>query len=256
MDNILFYNSFSFCVPSIKHYSHTDNSKGIDCHFLARMLCGKARIVTGPKEELLLEAGDVFYLPLGLRYHSYWYGDPAKGDLVTWESYRFSVFPDKDNRAYVPQKLFPDKDSLALLDEMAESKTVSPLFVGKLYLFLGRMLPSMKEDVRIPQRALIEKAKRYIEDNPSFKVRELAAFCNMSESGLYAFLNRYLHCSPIDIKNNILAEKAVALLQSTNLSVEEISTALNFCNSAYFRKIFKKQTGKTPTEIRKNGSLI
>ena len=71
MENVRFYKSFSFRVLLHREDHHTDNSAGIDSHFLARMHSGHARIVTLDGEELRLTAGDVFYLPLGLRYHSY-----------------------------------------------------------------------------------------------------------------------------------------------------------------------------------------
>ena len=54
------------------------------------------------------------------------------------------------------------------------------------------------------------------------------------------------------MKQEILCEKAVQLLTTTDLSVEEISNRLLFSSSSYFRKIFKKYTGKTPRQIRKD----
>ena len=78
----------------------------------------------------------------------------------------------------------------------------------------------------------------------------------MSESGLYAFMREHGHTTPIGLKNRLLVEKAVELLSSTDLSVEEISARLGFCSSAYFRKIVKEQTGKTPTQLRKDAHLI
>ena len=44
---------------------------------------------------------------------------------------------------------------------------------------------------------------------------------------------------------------AVRELEHTSLSVEEISDKLGFPNTAYFRKIVKRYTGKTPSVIRK-----
>ena len=73
----------------------------------------------------------------------------------------------------------------------------------------------------------------------------------MSESGLYAFFRNYAGSTPINLKNKIKTENAVALLESTDLSVEEISQRTGFCSAEYFRKITKQKTGKTPTEIRR-----
>lgn len=256
MNNISFYKSFAFRVYSYNNYRHTDNSKGIDAHFFARMLSGRARIVTDTREELIIETGDIFYLPMDMRYHSYWYGDPDNDNRIEWESYKFSVFPIGSQKRYKPQKIAADAEAVEILDRLANDKTVSPSSVGYLYMFLSRVLPYMQESNRDPKEALMKMAKNYIAEHPDLKVPELAKYCGMSESGLYAFFQKHEKTTPIGMKNKMKAEEAVVLLQSTNLSVEEISTRLGFNTSAYFRKIIKQQTGKTPMRIRKEADLI
>ena len=41
------------------------------------------------------------------------------------------------------------------------------------------------------------------------------------------------------------------LLSSTDLSVEQVSLDCGFSDSAYFCRLFKKETGFTPTQYRK-----
>jgi AraC-like DNA-binding protein len=250
MDNIRFYNSFAFRVFSRNRSHHTDNSAGIDCHFIARMRRGTCKIVTLDGEELHLEAGDVFYLPLGLRYHSYWMPNGANTPTVEWESYRFDFFPCKSGKNYVMQKLHPNTDAMRFWDMIDPSLGVNTSSVGLLYAFLGEVFPTMKQTESDPQKELFSKAKHYIHQNPQFKVPELARHCGMSESGLYAFFRSYANTSPIELKNSIQVQKAVSLLGSTDLSVEEISDRVGFRSVAYFRKILRARTGKTPSEIR------
>ena len=85
---------------------------------------------------------------------------------------------------------------------------------------------------------------------------ELARHCNMSESGIYAFFKKHMQDTPIGVKNRIKARRAVTMLETTNLSVEEISESLGFSSSAYFRKKIKEITGKTPQKIRKEARMI
>ena len=249
MNNILFYKSFLFRLLSFKHEKHSDNSMGIDCHFLARMRKGHARLVSDRQEEMLLEAGDVFYLPMGLRYHSYWF--PIDG-AVEWESYLFTYFPCSTGAEYAMQKLSLDKDTLSLLDRLSEDMTVNASTVGLLYEVLGRLLPTMREMQTDPQQELLAKAKEYISTHTHFQISDLARHCGISESGLYAFFRSYAHTTPIEVKNTLLVEKAVLLLTSTDLSVEEISERVGIQTTAYFRKLVKEKTGKTPTQIRKD----
>ena len=65
MNHILFYKSFVFHTLHVKHGHHTDNSRGISKHFIARMWNGRARFVTLTGEVLTVREGDIFYLPQG-----------------------------------------------------------------------------------------------------------------------------------------------------------------------------------------------
>ena len=250
MDNIQFYNSFHFSVISLKKDKHTDNSRGITRHFVARMLCGQARVVADSGEELLLRAGDLFYLPQGLRYHSYWIVD-VDGGTVAWESYGFDLFPCKSGRKYVMQKLHPSDRALSYLNQIDVNAEISVSAIGYFYAFMGETFPTMKRSDSDTQRELFSKARHFIHNHPDFKVPELARHCGMSESALYAFFRTYANTTPIEEKNRILVARAISLLGSTDLSVEEISERIGFQSVAYFRKIVKEQTNKTPTEIRR-----
>ncbi len=251
MDNTLFYNSFNFRRLSAKKYRHTDNSSGIDCHFLARMRHGRAHFVSEGGEEMIAEAGDIFYLPLGLRYHSYWTTDR---ECVEWESYAFLYFPDRSGKLYAMQKVAGNATACLHLDALAADLRVSPTSVAHLYAILGEVLPSMREVDPDPRRDLYSKARSYIHAHPDLRVPELARHCGMSESGLYAFFKSYANTTPITEKNRILAGRAITLLGTTDLSVEMISERVGFQSVAYFRRIIKAEYGKTPTELRREMS--
>ena len=52
------------------------------------------------------------------------------------------------------------------------------------------------------------------------------------------------------IKRRITA--SLSMLYTTDLSIEEIAVACGFHNANYFAKVFRKYTGKSPTEFRKS----
>ena len=54
-----------------------------------------------------------------------------------------------------------------------------------------------------------------------------------------------------DYFDEVQFSKAVELLITTDMQVEEISSLLNFSSTSYFRKVLYKHTGKTPREIRR-----
>ena len=254
MEQISFYKSFQFNVHRRTYYNHTDNTCGIPFHYLARMVRGRARIVSQSGEEIEVVAGDIFYLPMGLRYHSYWTCDDG-GDII-WESYGFKMLPTFSEVRYSMQKIDANSEDRAILDELSKNIRVSPSSVGLLYLFLGRSLEKMRQDRTDPKAATWDRAVSYISAHPNFQVKELATYCNMSESGIYAFFKQYGHTTPIELKNKMLINRATDLLVTTDLSVEEICSRIGFCNAAYFRKQLRRVTGKTPHEIRRESERI
>ena len=246
MNNMFFSKSFTLRLISHQKCIHTDNSQGLDKNFIARMISGSGRIVELNGKELNISKGDVFFLPMGIRYHSYWTPCNESG-RVEWESYCFDYFPDTEDRHFCAQIIDADKDAIALLDTIKSDMTISPRSVGALYSFLGRVIPSM-ERVGIDENSfLFQKAIEFIDSRTCFKVSELAKECGMSESALYSFFKNYSGRTPTEVKNRLRIKKAVALLGSTDMSVEEISSSLGFCTVAYFRKVFSGITGKTPT---------
>ena len=255
MDNILFYKSFAFRTLQLKQAHHTDNSAGIPHHFIARLRQGSVRFVSLSGEVMELTRGAIFYLPLGLQYHSYWTPDTEGDSIAEWESYGFQTFPNLTNTRYKMQILYPDENAVSYLERLYRDQTVTPSSVGWLYLFLGSVLPFMKEENPDPQARLLAKAKEYIASHQDFKVGALARHCNMSESGIYAFFREYAGTTPIEMKHRMQVEQAIQWLATTDLSIEEISDQLKFSSAAYFRKIVKEQTGKTPSQLRREHSL-
>ncbi len=256
MEQILFYKTFTFRTIRMGSFRHTDNSAGIPCHFVARMHSGSGIIRTVSGEELHLSAGDIFYLPMGLQYHSYWSIDEAGDRTVSWESYGFTCLPIPNDTRYAMQKIYPSKEAIQWLDCLERDQTVSTASVGYLYLFLSKVLPNFRIAEFNPKTAVLQTAFDYIQKHENFAVSELAHACGISESGLYALFRDYANTTPIEVKHRLKAEQAVTLLSTTNLTVETIASTLGLCSSAYLRKILKKQTGRTPSQIRKDAKFI
>lgn len=250
MNDILLHKAFAFQVFSFNTCHHSDNSAGIPCHFIARLRRGSVRMVTLEKKEYVFSEGDVFYLPLGFRYFSHWKGD-EKEKIIEWESYGFTVFPGAYEISYLPQKLTVKAEQENILDEILADMTATTKNAGLIYLFLDSVMRDMQTAETDSRNLVFERAKKYMEENLDFRVSGLARHCNMSESGLYTMFREKFNITPIGLKNQIKVERAVRELELTSLSVEEISDRLGFPNTAYFRKIVKRYTGKTPSAIRK-----
>ena len=214
---------------------------------------GTGRIITLSGDELTLSEGDVFYLPKGLKYHSYW--TPDEGGVAEWDSYGFEFLPIDKNERFVMQKIACTAESERLLDMIKKGTAATPESVGYLYLFAAEVLPSMLRDFEQPTDKTLEKARLYISENFDFKVSELASHCGMSESSLFALFRECAGMTPVKMKQELQIERAVSLLGSSELPVEEIANLSGFHSAAYFRKIFKEHLGVSPTEKRRELSL-
>ena len=256
MNDIFFSKEFTFNSFSFRACHHSDNTHGIEWHYFAVLKKGTVRIVTSDHEEYFFREGDVFYLPRGCRYRSHWRGVSESNNCVEWDSLGFKTFPDVDNKSYKLQKLSISEKQAEYLDEICADMAISPKNVGYLYLFLAEAVKSMVTTPQDSKSLIVERARKYIDEHDELHVSELAKHCNMSESGLYKFFRDNLDTTPIGFKNQIKVNRAVNMLKYTSASVEEISTELGFSNAAYFRKIFKGHTGKTPLKIRKEAKHI
>ena len=272
MDNIQFSQSFRFYTFSFSRYHYTDNRAGVADHYIGYMKSGSARLVSDC-EQIQLAEGDLFYIPCGCRYQSYWQGsegsegaesagaeggEESQRPAISFDSFAFRYFPEREN-LYFPLQKVPfgpvAEEVVRLIGLLEADLQVNCRSVGLLYQLLGLMRPYMRFGRRGAESEAVEKAVAYIRSHSDFQVSELARLCHMSESALYAAFQSAVGRTPVQTKHRILAERAVELLTSTDLPVEGISSLLGFSSAAYFRKILRRETGRTPREIRRAARL-
>ncbi len=242
--------SFVFQQLTFRGQHYTDARNGVQCHYIGQMQCGEGRILC-ETTELHLQKGELFYIPMGLKYESYWTGEPE----VRFDSYGFSYFPMPTTVGYSLQKLPSTPVVTAAVEALAAHRTVDCYSIGRLYLLLDALLPHMQREVYDAREQAVEIAMEWMRSQNKISVPELARRCRMSESGLYAAFRAVKQSTPIETWHHIQGEKAVNLLLTTDLTVEEIVDRLNFCSASYFRKILREVTGKTPREIRQQNRL-
>ena len=250
MHQSIFSESFAFRQYTYRTYHYNDARNGNDCHYLGYMREGEGLMV-GETVSLRVQKGELFYIPMGLRYESHWSGTPE----AVLDSYAFTIFPHSDSVCYGLQKIPVSDEIREHLEALASHKTVDCFSIGKLYLLLDAMRPQMIGENQVGKQAAVQEALRYMQGCKEFSVPALARHCHMSESGVYAAFRTVKGCTPVEMWHHVLAERAVNLLVTTDLSVEEISEKLGFCSASYFRKILREVTGETPRRIRKREGI-
>lgn len=218
---------------------------GVPKHFLGYILSGHARVVA-ENIKIEMDAGDLFYIPKGLEYQSYW--DPD--EVVSWYSFGFEILPDAEDRLFSLQKLPYGDDEKALIDKIANEK--SCITIGYLFELLGMLLPKM---CTCDGRKMVSTVEMLLRTEPRCSVEALAKKCKMSVSGFYSAFRREAGKTPNEFRKEILVQCAEELLQTTDMPVEEISAVLGFSSSSYFRKVLREKAGKTPRDIRKKSRV-
>ena len=96
------------------------------------------------------------------------------------------------------------------------------------------------------ETSLSAKIKQMINANPSVSEADIAKSCSVSVSTLQrAFKDAYGKTVTM-YKNDVRIARAKKLLLSGMYSVEATAEILDFCDSAYFSRFFKKYTGVSP----------
>ncbi len=110
-------------------------------------------------------------------------------------------------------------------------------------------LPPPRTQDMIFAEQLNEAVRKHM-SNPNLKMDELGDELGLSRVQLYRKVKAITGQSPVELLRQMRLQRAYALLQSTNKTVQEIAFEVGFNTPGYFSKCFREQFGKYPTELR------
>ncbi len=87
-----------------------------------------------------------------------------------------------------------------------------------------------------------------------WSVEEMAAIAGMGSTLFNEKVKNYTGFTPINYLINIRISEAIKLLKRREASITDIALDTGFYSSQHFSTTFKKLTGYTPSEFRKNNS--
>lgn len=90
----------------------------------------------------------------------------------------------------------------------------------------------------------------HLSEQPS--INTIAEKLSLSTNSLYRIVKEYSGVSPKDFLTNRLMIEAQRKLNYSKLSVKELAYELGFNDPDYFSRLFKKCTGKNPSEVLEN----
>ncbi len=132
-------------------------------------------------------------------------------------------------------------------------KTVEQLR-EQVYKIMGSALDFRDNQATRQYAGLIQQAKDYIEKhytNPDLLLTEVAAQVNLSPSHFSVVFSRETIQTFKDYLTGVRMQKAKELLRTTALRSSDISYQVGYNDPHYFSFVFKKNTGFSPSEFRR-----
>lgn len=153
------------------------------------------------------------------------------------------------------------KKSIALRDVYQEEEWRIPGSVVKSLQrfrewavpFVTRTVDYLNEHHRTVS-PFVQKAIAYIEEHVAEELsrEDIAAHVYLNAAYLSRLFKKETGQSLTDYITELRISKVKPLLASTNEKISDIAVSVGFCNFSHFTKVFKKMTGMTPNEYRKN----
>ena len=149
----------------------------------------------------------------------------------------------------------PEANSIAdqALRRLSQIKTVTeiPALVSDAALRLSEMARITKD--RDTGNVHVEKAKHYLSDHLTQEIRteDIAAAVGLSPYHLSRLFKSHTGLTMREYLTKERIEAAKQLLAATDRAIPQIASLLRFCDQSYFTIVFRRQTGQTPGEYRK-----
>lgn len=203
---------------------------------------------------ILAKPGDILFFPKGMQY--------AGVSLSDANSFFVIDFDTSNNISYISRPIvFHPKGSelqrsFSQIAALWNDHTLSSLLQcrARIYDLLSLILPlqedlSAHSDLFFVNQVCSYIRTRYMQSD--LYVRQIAEHMNISESQLRRRFQKVSHQTPLEYLLGIRISHAKELLLYSQKSISEIADACGFSSYYYFCRVFKRQTGITPSAFRK-----
>ena len=243
-------NSDIWCI----NYNKTGR---LDYYFLYLISCDF--LVENPDGSKMLHEGEIVVLP-----PKKWYKiTPVMGKKIYYlcvhvtgcdvekimNEYGITVFPSinklstNHNLEARFKRLF---DAFAKNDEYRDRELA--ILTERIFIEAGRAIKARQED-----RVALSKSIRHINEyySAQIKITDLAKMENMSMTAYNKSFKEQMGMPPTKYIISLRISMAKELLETTTLSIKEISLMCGYTDFNFFSRAFKENTGVSPTEYRK-----
>lgn len=215
------------------------------------VLRGSALFVVG-EETVTATAGNVVFLPKGSRYEAI-FPDETEDYLVSFDA------EDQGLCLVSPVKLI-ERAPFYCVERFSEfvsenfSEAHTSLHSKGLFYLLIDSIANNAEIENDSHSHLVARARELLY-NGDLSIGEVARECAVSESSLRCIFKEQMGIPPVEYRLTAKLRKAAYMLESTDMTICEVSDKLGFFDAAYFCKVFKKYMGVTPKQYSQNKKI-
>lgn len=216
------------------------------------------------QDKIQASAGDILYLPKHSKYSHMAYSNEKNGECASSIVVNFDMSSGDSEPIMLSDEIVKiTPQDKPIYQTIFESLTVAYSINMHSYAKVKSILYSLFSELcngfkyndcnpLMKDYFPIRSAIQYIEQNNtvSIRINELADMCFMSENAFRRLFKLYAGMLPSDYINKLKMEKAKICLKDHMLSVSETAQILDFNDTAYFSRVFKKYTGQTPSRYR------
>ena len=152
---------------------------------------------------------------------------------------------------------FEDKEIIKAIENI---KIISSKKLNASVKILDTILTYIfsKQLITFTKTRFISRINSYIDSHLSsiIHVNDLYKHLNISRTSLYELSRSYLGCGISDYITNRKIYHARKMLKDTNIKISDLVEKIGFSDYNYFSKVFRKKTGLSPREYRKQEKLI
>lgn len=232
-------------------------------YLVAIVTRGNARLSVCDREEIPIERGSVFFAFPALHFELRSFSFDFEYIYI---SFMGSGVPELLSRFEVEPDNCVFKTPLELCEIYESSvrrinlKNANVLAEGVLLYTLSFISGDEGENVlKKSHETVFSAIVDYLEKHyrePGISLKRIASIFSYTDKYLSALFKRNMHIGFNTYLNNLRIAYANELIASGISSVADIASAAGFRDPLYFSKIYRKKTGKTPTESISKNSLL
>lgn len=246
--------SSSIRISAVMEMTWSETERAVNARPFAALslrIRGDSRITEGDKTEQLV-TGDILYMPKGADYHI-----DCKEERILVIHFDTDETASPSMKHFRPESPQQFERMFRSLLEVWQQKHPGYYFeaVSRFYHLiyeLDRIIaPESSSDYE-----KIRAATEYLHANftdPDLDVQTLCRKAFMSDTYFRRLFRKYYETTPLKYLNALRIDQARILLRDLDCSVAEAANQSGFSDPKYFSTVFRKLTGVSPSEYRKNG---